>query len=353
MDGNQCLRAALAALALSSGGCKGPEASALPTASTPTVAVAPSASAAPAASNSSPPGERAPLPGESLVASMDHPERAAVGAAVQLNCTYNWRGNPPSYLPQEDSLRWFSDPPDAIGFANRYYAVLLRPGPVRIWATYPGDASLDAGASSIRSNAFELPIGPGSNATPIAVWLENDGYTLAIHEDGAVYYVGSYRVKIKGRQSDRISPEALRKILDESDAAGFATVRGEGPQLDLPMTVLAIRKGGTAHAAMFLGGSEPIKHLIGDIEQAVNVERWAGKPGEVVDDSPVQGALRLVDLNTAQTMDLVVLAGLSEADATKVIAHRPYTSKEQLVSRKILSRATYAQIQDRVTVEKK
>jgi len=299
---------------------------------------------------------RAPLPDEALIVSMDHPELATVGKSFHLNCSYDWPGSPPRYVPEQGSLVWYSDPPDALGFVTRSYTLPLRLGPVRIWATYPGDKRLDAGSLPIRSNTFELVVAPGRNATPIAVWLEDYGYTLLIRDDGVVDYIGVSHVKIKGAQSDRIAAEALQKLLDEAERSGFASLLGGEPQLDVPSTVLAVRRNGSAHAAMFLGAPELVKRLVQHIKQTVNVERWAGEPGKFNDDDFGSMSLRSLmgtDLNTAAEGEFLLMAELSEADVKKIIANRPYTSKEQLLSKKVLARATYLKIRNLVTVGEK
>jgi DNA uptake protein ComE-like DNA-binding protein len=57
----------------------------------------------------------------------------------------------------------------------------------------------------------------------------------------------------------------------------------------------------------------------------------------------------MVDLNSASREKLTE-AGLSDADANNVIAHRPYQSKEELLQRKVISPASYRGIQDRVAI---
>ena len=55
-----------------------------------------------------------------------------------------------------------------------------------------------------------------------------------------------------------------------------------------------------------------------------------------------------LDINSASTDELKSLGGIDDATAKKIVESRPYKRKDQLVSKKIISRETYDKIKDRI-----
>ena len=55
-----------------------------------------------------------------------------------------------------------------------------------------------------------------------------------------------------------------------------------------------------------------------------------------------------IDINTATSADLKAIPGIGDAYAAKIIAGRPYHSKDELARKKILPAGLYAKVKDRV-----
>jgi competence protein ComEA len=59
----------------------------------------------------------------------------------------------------------------------------------------------------------------------------------------------------------------------------------------------------------------------------------------------------LVDINSATAAELKMLPGVSDGDATKIVQGRPYSDKSQLLSKKVVSEATYDKIKEHLVAK--
>jgi competence protein ComEA len=55
-----------------------------------------------------------------------------------------------------------------------------------------------------------------------------------------------------------------------------------------------------------------------------------------------------LDINTATSAELETLPGIGEAYSKKIVEHRPYKRKDELVQKKIVPQATYDKIKDHI-----
>jgi competence protein ComEA len=61
---------------------------------------------------------------------------------------------------------------------------------------------------------------------------------------------------------------------------------------------------------------------------------------------------RIVDVNAASKTELTSLPGITDAEADRIIAARPYDNKDQLVTRRVLTQAQYDKFATRITAGK-
>lgn len=73
-------------------------------------------------------------------------------------------------------------------------------------------------------------------------------------------------------------------------------------------------------------------------------------PAKTDDKAPAKTAPKAaeLDLNTATEKELAALPGIGDAIAKKIVAGRPYTKKDQLISKKIVTQAVYDKFKDAV-----
>ncbi len=67
---------------------------------------------------------------------------------------------------------------------------------------------------------------------------------------------------------------------------------------------------------------------------------------------PTTSASSLLDINTATTDQLKAFPGIGDAYSKRIIDGRPYTAKNQLVTRGILPQGTYDKIKDHIIASK-
>jgi competence protein ComEA len=58
-----------------------------------------------------------------------------------------------------------------------------------------------------------------------------------------------------------------------------------------------------------------------------------------------------LDVNRASKDQLLSLPGMTDAEADRIIAQRPYSSASELVSRRVISQSEYDKIKDQVTAK--
>jgi competence protein ComEA len=86
--------------------------------------------------------------------------------------------------------------------------------------------------------------------------------------------------------------------------------------------------------------------------KAVGGTKATGKNAKATGAKAAAGVKR-VDINSAGKKELKTLPGISETDADKIIAGRPYLSKAHLTTHNIVSRAVYENLKTLVIAKQK
>src|SRR5262245_9653004 len=77
---------------------------------------------------------------------------------------------------------------------------------------------------------------------------------------------------------------------------------------------------------------------------------WAQAPAKP-EQKPPAAKKQPLDINSASADELKTVAGISEADAKKIIENRPYKSKDELVQKKVMPKASYDKIKDQIVAK--
>jgi DNA uptake protein ComE-like DNA-binding protein len=75
------------------------------------------------------------------------------------------------------------------------------------------------------------------------------------------------------------------------------------------------------------------------------------KPQAAISMSASTPQTSLIDINSATLTDLRSLPGIGTVKAREIVAGRPYASVDDLKTRKILPKATYDKIRDRISAK--
>ena len=86
---------------------------------------------------------------------------------------------------------------------------------------------------------------------------------------------------------------------------------------------------------------------VGFVAAPAFAQSGSGAPQQTVAEK-IAASQQLLDINTATAAQLKALPGMGDAYIARIIAGRPYTAKNQLVTRGILPQAAYEKVKDQI-----
>jgi competence protein ComEA len=79
----------------------------------------------------------------------------------------------------------------------------------------------------------------------------------------------------------------------------------------------------------------------------------AAKPAPAPMAAPAAKPAELIDINTATKEQLIPLKGIGDVRAEAIIKGRPYKGKDELYEKKIITKALYDDIKDKIIAKQK
>lgn len=129
---------------------------------------------------------------------------------------------------------------------------------------------------------------------------------------------------------------------------------GRGPTRWRPAVGLARLLLAAAAAAPGFAGATAAGALATSPASAASAASAPAMPGHGAIGRPARpgktppAPIRLVDINSASRKELMTLPGIGDAEADRIIAHRPYLTKTELVSKQVLPAGPYLSLKSRV-----
>ena len=116
-------------------------------------------------------------------------------------------------------------------------------------------------------------------------------YTVSIDARGVVTYVGEKFVRVVGRQTARIDPMIVAKLLARAESIRFFDLRNayrtiENPDgststvTDLPTTIVTVTANGrTKTVEDYVAAPDALKEFEREIDEAAGTKRWISQAG--------------------------------------------------------------------------